>query len=411
MRASSDPTNIGFIEYLRKNRKTLKEASSALFVTILTSVFAGVILGTYRDTLLAIPGLIVLIPGILSMRGTIQGTLGSRLGSAFHLGLIKKPRLSDPIVRQNVAAAVAMSGYLAVVIGIYSAAITYFFHIKSVGLFSLIAISFVGTMLSMGILLMLTFLILFRAYSHGWDISTIHAPVVASFGDFVTIPVLLFTAIGLGSIATFHSTITVLIIAFVGGSAFYVLHLSSEFKRILKESLPVLFISAILSASSGLILQDNLKRLAQIPAVLALVPSFAAQGGNIGSVFASRLSSEMHLGLIKPKFKIIGTAEHEISHTYLFGLFAFPLIGLLTYAVAKLTGLPVPANPLLLLFVSLVAGALLSTVVVLTTFYLSIQAFKRAIDPDNILIPVVAGMADILGVVSLFVVLRLMGVL
>ena len=35
-----------------------------------------------------IPGLIVVIPAVIAMRGNISTALGSRLGSAYHLGII-----------------------------------------------------------------------------------------------------------------------------------------------------------------------------------------------------------------------------------------------------------------------------------------------------------------------------------
>ncbi len=401
----------GFRDYLRKNRKTLKEAFYSLFLTIITSVSAGIILASARDLLLAMPGLIILVPAILSMRGTIQGALGSRLGSALHLGLIKKFNFRDAVVRQNMLASTFLTAYLAVIIAVFAKILAIAFGIPSIGIFSLISISFVGSMVAMSILLYIISKILFHAYYKGWDIDTIQAPLVSSLGDFVTVPTLLVGAIVLSHITPFHFPISLLIFAFLLASIFYVWHLPAETQKILKESLPILAVSVTLSAAAGVLMQGNLRRLAEIPTILALIPAFTAQGGNIGSVFASRLSSEMHLGLIKPRFRIAGYAEHEISHTYLLGLVTFPLIGFLTYAAAVLANLPIATNPLLLIFVSLVSGAILSTMIVFATFYFSIKAYKSSIDPDNVLIPIVAGMGDLLGVACLFAVLRIMGVI
>ena len=124
MSTTRDINNVGFTEYLQRSRKTLKQAFSSLFLTILTSVLAGIILASSRDILLATPGLIILVPAILSMRGTIQGALGSRLGSALHLGLIKKFNFRDPIVRHNLLASILLSSYLAVMIAVFSKAIS-----------------------------------------------------------------------------------------------------------------------------------------------------------------------------------------------------------------------------------------------------------------------------------------------
>ncbi|HIJ97618.1 TPA: magnesium transporter, partial [archaeon] len=236
MSTTRDINNVGFTEYLQRSRKTLKQAFSSLFLTILTSVLAGIILASSRDILLATPGLIILVPAILSMRGTIQGALGSRLGSALHLGLIKRFNFRDPIVQHNLLASILLSSYLAVMIAVFSKVISALLGIESIGIFSLISISFVGSTIAMIILLYAISKILFIAHRRGWDIDTIQAPLVSSFGDFVTIPSLLLSATALGFVAPFHFTISVLIVAFLIASIFFVWHLSSDIKRILKES-------------------------------------------------------------------------------------------------------------------------------------------------------------------------------
>ena len=49
-----------------------------------------------------IPGLIVVIPAIIALRGNISTALGSRLGSAYHLGLIDADNLWNNDLKQNV---------------------------------------------------------------------------------------------------------------------------------------------------------------------------------------------------------------------------------------------------------------------------------------------------------------------
>ncbi|HQP71774.1 MAG TPA: magnesium transporter MgtE, partial [Methanoculleus sp.] len=58
----------------------------ALLVSAAVSSVAGIYLGSVRENLLLIPGLMVLLPSIIHIRGSIAGVLASRLSSAMHLG-------------------------------------------------------------------------------------------------------------------------------------------------------------------------------------------------------------------------------------------------------------------------------------------------------------------------------------
>src|SRR3989344_470218 len=71
---------------LSENSRSIVEGFFALFISIITAVSAGILLGKYQETLLLLPGLIIMIPPALGMRGNLYTSLGSRLGSALHMG-------------------------------------------------------------------------------------------------------------------------------------------------------------------------------------------------------------------------------------------------------------------------------------------------------------------------------------
>jgi len=48
---------------------------------------------------------------------------------------------------------------------------------------------------------------------------------------------------------------------------------------------------------------------------------------------------------------------------------------------------------------------------VIVTFLISIAAFKFGFDPDNVTLPLVTAIADVLGVISLLIVLSVFGVI
>ena len=52
-------------------------------------LIAGLTLGSITGTLAALPGLLVLVPAAIGMRGDVFGALGSRLGTAVHTGTFR----------------------------------------------------------------------------------------------------------------------------------------------------------------------------------------------------------------------------------------------------------------------------------------------------------------------------------
>ena len=66
----------------------LKQSLPLLVVCGLGAIIAGNTLSAMASILQNIPGLIIIVPAVIALRGNINTTLGSRLGSAYHLGII-----------------------------------------------------------------------------------------------------------------------------------------------------------------------------------------------------------------------------------------------------------------------------------------------------------------------------------
>ena len=64
-----------------------------------------------------------------------------------------------------------------------------------------------------------------------------------------------------------------------------------------------------------------------------------------------------------------------------------------------------------MILIMLIAGYILTTIAIISTFIVSILSFKHGLDPDNVTIPVITAMIDVVGVVSLIAVLQLFGIL
>src|SRR3989338_11706985 len=69
--------------------KDFKEITVTQFVSLTGGLMAGTILSTFSNNLLIVPGLFVLYPGFLALKGEIHGSLSARLSSALHIGDVK----------------------------------------------------------------------------------------------------------------------------------------------------------------------------------------------------------------------------------------------------------------------------------------------------------------------------------
>ena len=87
-----------------------------LLALTLVEVGSGLVLGSFEETLLRYPTLLVLVPVTIGTAGNLGSVLASRLSTAFHLGLLSFD-LRDPYLAGNAAALVALAGSLFPVIG------------------------------------------------------------------------------------------------------------------------------------------------------------------------------------------------------------------------------------------------------------------------------------------------------
>nr|WP_243687656.1 hypothetical protein [Methanobacterium formicicum] len=77
-----------FTNFFKDVSRVLGETFTALFICAIGDLIAGILLSGMTNTLEILPGLLVLIPGAIGMRGNIFGALGSRLGSNLHIGTL-----------------------------------------------------------------------------------------------------------------------------------------------------------------------------------------------------------------------------------------------------------------------------------------------------------------------------------
>src|SRR5574342_664139 len=85
-------------ETWRAERRTFRQGLVALALSTAAGFVAGLILSHLTRTLAELPGLIVLIPAAVGMKGTIFGAIGARLGTANAAGVLEPNMEPDGVL-------------------------------------------------------------------------------------------------------------------------------------------------------------------------------------------------------------------------------------------------------------------------------------------------------------------------
>ncbi len=409
-----------FIRYM-KGQSSLKQSFGAIFLSIITSVLAGLFLGNLKETLLLLPGLIILIPGAMSMRGNIFGALGSRLGTALHMKRIDKFTLKSKYIKNNIYSSITLTIFTSIALAFIARTMLLLFGIKSAGLLHLMLISFIGGLASGLVLLVITFAIALTAEKRRWDPDNVTAPMITALGDFFTIPALALAAGFVIGVPTFYIMVMSVIVGavavinlvmvFVAESSHDALVFKEgSYKKIVMQSIIIMLFAGTLSASAGLLLESNLHIIITVPIILTLIPAFLEEGGNVGSILSSRLSTQLNSGRLDAKLEINDEIKHEIINSYILSLMVFPTVSVMAYFIGGFIGIGGITLPGLL-FSATIAGLIVTTIVIAVSFFVSILSYKHNINPDNVAIPIITGTTDLIGVFTLLYVMQLLGIL
>ena len=161
-----------------------REALPALAASLVGGLLAGVVLGGMRGELRAVPGLLVLVPALLATRGNVYGSLGARISTALHQGLVEpRVRAGDERLRAAVAAALANGLVASTFAAVAAFAILVVLGRPVAPLPVLVAIAIVAGVCSGVALSAVVVTAVFAGYRRGRDPDTLVGPLVTTTGD------------------------------------------------------------------------------------------------------------------------------------------------------------------------------------------------------------------------------------
>jgi len=181
-----------------------------------------------------------------------------------------------------------------------------------------------------------------------------------------------------------------------------------DWKKIVRFSMPLLTICIIIEIFAGNILQNSEDQLLLFPIFLISIPVINGVGGNIGSVLGARLASGLHVGNINLDIKDKKMHENLITSLFI-GFITYLILAIIIYLISTFSSLIV-INPMKFITIILCTGVLLVFAVSIFSILTAFWSFKKGLDPDDMVAPVVTTVGDTLGILFLFMFIGVVGI-
>ena len=170
-------------ELKSKVRTAYRVTLPSLVTSQVFGLFGGTFLGKYFGTIRSrFPGLLVVLPGIMGLRGNVFGSMASRFSTMLYLG-----ELSPSIRDRKVLKEIVLRMLLSLIPVILLWGIGVLTGIKK-NAFDVLLIVITSTILVSFILGYFTSFVTIFSFRRGTDPDSVAAPLVASMGDFLTVP-------------------------------------------------------------------------------------------------------------------------------------------------------------------------------------------------------------------------------
>jgi len=395
----------------RSETRTLRQGLAALVLSTVAGFAAGLTLAHLTHTLDELPGLLVLIPAAVGMKGTIFGAIGARLGTADAAGMLEITLKPGGVLRRNVDVAILTTFSSSLWLALLARLSGAIFGSPSISLADLLVISIVGGAIGSVLILTITVGLSAASFRLGWDLDSVSTPMVTALGDMTTLPSLFLATYLVRNEAV--ETIALVLCIGVAAAAIVGGYRSRDrlVRRIVLEMTATILLTPILDIVAGSLQQAREHQLFAVPVLLALIPPFVSQAGALGGIFSSRIASKLQIGVITPRGRPETPALVDATIVTALSLAVFALIGVIAWVLGTVTGLEGMPGAWPLIGGTLLAGVLVTPVTILAGYYLAVVTYRFGLDPDNQGVPIITSVMDLIGVALILFVMTSSGVL
>ena len=179
---------------------------------------------------------------------------------------------------------------------------------------------------------------------------------------------------------------------------------------IMKQSSPLLLMGVIGGIAGGQVLNANEPVLISLPVFLVMFPVINAVCGNIGSILGARLSSGLHLGTISAN-DFGRVYQKNIASALLLGIISYSFLTIFILIISPIIGIEIKSDLLLKTgYIMLTTGLILTLIVIAVAVLAARFSFRKGLDPDNTVTPIVTTLCDVLGIIILITMIGAVGI-
>ncbi len=367
----------------------------------LGGLIAGLIIARYFSLISMYRWTISLYPGILSVRGVINGIFAGRLTTGLHLGIIKaslsRNTYEFKILMYSIYTLTIVSSLIMSSIVVVSNVECRVFEIA----LKVLTTSVITMCLSFAIVSLLTVSASILSMKLGLDPDYIVYPVMSTVADIVASLCYVAVLYILRENAFFNVLLSlgVTLIA-ITLYLFYNYYDEDEYIETIKESIITLTLVSAIVNLTGYILIKISEYIGRRAEVYIIYPAIIDTVGDVGSIVGSKTTTKLALGTIDPSLKALRDNMPEIVGSWLSSILMFMLYaltsGALTLSLDKIYSM---------VTVLLATNILSISAIIMLAHLIAIVAYEKGLNPDNFVNPIESTLADIIASLSLYLML------
>ena len=391
-----------------RNRSALSMGLAALVIAGTADLVAGFCMVSMEEYILLVPGMMVLIYAAIGMRGNIFGAMGSRLGTAMHIGTFQMSFRKKSVLRSNVEAAMALTLVMSVLMALIGWIAVWAIFGHTYDFLKFMFISTFGGLLAGLLVMVVNIAVAYIGYKRNWDVDNITAPLIAAAGDVITVPMIYVAtlmAVNLDDMITQVGAVilvvlTVILMARIATRKSKRKRKKDETKRIVMESFPVLLGCVFLELATGMLIEHEEARFIEYAVLLLMMTAFLNEGNALSGMLTSRISSMFHMGTMpRSRFPPRETLDN-FAIMYMLALVTFLYIMVIAFVCQ-----PDDMEFLRLLAIVMISALIITTVINFLSYYVALAALKFRLDPDDHCIPITSSLMDVISTVVLVAVI------
>ena len=397
-------TNIAGALSRKKLKASLAQSILSLSFDIL-GLLTGILLVLYLGVPIdEAPWILLLFPGILSVRGAIGGLFSGHLGTGLHLGTIKPVFTKNTKYFQSLLRVIVT---LALVSGVIMGVGTWVFGVflwnaTLIDFVPLMAVIIATMAISVVFVSPLTMVFSVLSFRRGLDPDVVVYPMTSPVSDIINTSCYIFSLslfFLFGSFGRF--LIWILDIIFIIFVAYILVKNIGEtnFVGIIREFLlTLLFVTVIVNITGSLLnkITENV--------IYIVYPAIIATVGGVGSIIGSTATTKLALGLIKPSFYSIKQHVNEIGGAWFASIIMFVVYAILS---SLISGASTLGDLLTFIGQLTVTNVFAVSIMIVIAYAIAIFTFRRGWNPDNFVIPIESSLADTITTAGVIVALVL----